>query len=329
MQTEPARRLVDAERPNLRRRAARLFVFIVPRSLQVPLCLMLGGAFTAVCLISLVVGLTWQADGFLMPFVWTGVVAGILGLIAGFFALRLHCIGCGRDVDAASKGLTPARCQEMFLRYQIGTGFTLLLLGIVNVFVFAGLAHRLWFDSYTPPLPASVTSGSGPAAALTETQIARLAQTCSLRIILALNMAILGALFFIANSLHKLRICHRRFDSNVFWGGLWYRIGEAVLFTLVFLLVIHWRYKGDLLQTSVEYDLILPLLALMLGMFIKTGERIVFGSAERVFAAASAIIPIQPEIMESNQPRHVPMPADGHSQGQVNGSSEEPIRGAR
>jgi hypothetical protein len=38
----------------------------------------------------------------------------------------------------------------MFLRYQIGVGFALLLLGIVSVFVFAGLVHRLQFDTAAP-----------------------------------------------------------------------------------------------------------------------------------------------------------------------------------
>jgi hypothetical protein len=271
------------------RRIAKVFVFIVPSALQVPLLLMLGGACAATCAISLVVGLTWNADNFLPYFIWTGVITGAVALLTGYFALRVHCIECTQsEIIVGSEVPTPVACQRMFLRYQIGVGFSLLLLGIVSVFVFAGLVHRLQFDSASPPLTEKLTAK----------QIAEIAQTCSLRIILALNMAILGALFFIANSLRKLRICHRPFDSNVFWGGLWYRIGEAVLFTLVFLLIIHWKYKGDLLKTSTEYDLLLPLLALILGMFIKTGERIVFGTAERIFAAATAMLPVQPEVIE-------------------------------
>jgi hypothetical protein len=275
--------------PGFAQRAARAFKFVIPRPLQVPLLLIVAGTFATVCAISLVVGLTWYSDT-VPSFVWVGCISGAFALAAGFGALRVHCHKC----RAGTAIKLP--CQRMFLQYQNGVGFALLFLGIVNVFVFAGLAHRLLFDSAT----------TYPVDNLTKEQQFAIAATCSLRIVLSLNMAVLGALFFIANSLRKLRICRRSFDSSVFWAGLWYRIGEAVLFTLVFLLVIHWRYKGDLLKTSAEYDLMLPLLALVLGMFIKTGERLVFGTAERIFAAASAMLPVQPEVLDSRSQRENP-----------------------
>lgn len=291
-------------------RVSAMFVFVVPRSLQVPLWLTFAGCFASVCAISLVVGFTWDVKGVLRPIVWTGAITGCLALATGFCALRFHCVDCRHERDATgSENRPPLQCQRMFLRYQIGVGFALLLLGVVSIFVFAGLAHRLQFDS-------TMSEASG-ASIDPDAQAIHIAQTCSLRIILSLNMAILGALFFVANSLRKLRICRRTFDSAVFWGGLWYRIGEAVLFTLVFLLVIHWTNQGVGAKAAKAYDLWLPLLALMLGMFIKTGERVVFGLAERLFAAASSMIPVQPEVID---------PPAGHHTG-TSTSNSLPSRG--
>ncbi len=96
-------------------------------------------------------------------------------------------------------------------------------------------------------------------------------------------MAILGALFFIANALRKHRSEEHRFDADWFWAGFWFRIGEAVLFTYAFFLYFWFK--------DTSYYIMMPVLALFLGMFVKSGESLVFGMAQRVLAMAEAAFP--------------------------------------
>lgn len=100
-------------------------------------------------------------------------------------------------------------------------------------------------------------------------------------------MAILGSLFFTANTLIAARNDEKSdFSRTKFWSGLWFRMGESVLFVLVFFV---------LLCSSIEnYKAFInwmPALALFLGMFVKSGERVVFGIAERLFEMARGLLP--------------------------------------
>jgi hypothetical protein len=74
------------------------------------------------------------------------------------------------------------------------------------------------------------------------------------------------------------------FDEHAFWSGAFFRVGEAVLFTFAFF----W-----LMWTSAESSNIawLPVLALFIGMFVKTGETLVFRLGMRALAAAEAMLP--------------------------------------
>lgn len=74
------------------------------------------------------------------------------------------------------------------------------------------------------------------------------------------------------------------FDEHAFWSGAFFRVGEAVLFTFAFF----W-----LMWTSDESGNIawLPVLALFIGMFVKTGETIVFRLGTRALSAAEAMLP--------------------------------------
>jgi hypothetical protein len=74
------------------------------------------------------------------------------------------------------------------------------------------------------------------------------------------------------------------FDSHAFWSGAFFRIGEAVLFTLVFFWLI-WSSEGT------EYVIWLPVLALFVGMFVKTGETIIFNLGMRILYATNAFLP--------------------------------------
>lgn len=127
------------------------------------------------------------------------------------------------------------------------------------------------------------------------------------QLLFSLSMAILGALFFLANTLKELRdksdaesreesTTAKKFDFNtaVFWGDFWYRLGEAVLFTIVTFL--YFRYGGISTAT-------LPIVALFLGMFIRTGEQIVFGLSKRLLLGAQALIPFTDESKPTPPPK--------------------------
>lgn len=77
------------------------------------------------------------------------------------------------------------------------------------------------------------------------------------------------------------------FDVHKFWSGAFFRVGEAVLFTFTFFWLL-WSSR------STEYAIWLPVLALFVGMFVKTGETIVFSLGQRILSAAEALLPTGP-----------------------------------
>lgn len=231
-------------------------------------------------------GLAWYDRRFFIA-----VAAALLGLA---FAVR------GRECDQACRAHedrhdTPAekkrrlakRNAAKYSRFLVGLGYAMLLCAIANVVALAGL-------SWQNALQWLIDGKTVPGSPILEHQI------CAIRILVTMNMSVLGALFFIANSLRKKRQCGDEFDDGRFWSGLWYRIGEAILFTVVFYLVLH-RFitpassNSPLDPTKVQpkdVDLWTPILGLLVGMFIQSGERIVYGVAQRAFAAVSALLPL-------------------------------------
>jgi hypothetical protein len=74
------------------------------------------------------------------------------------------------------------------------------------------------------------------------------------------------------------------FDAARFWGGLWFRVGEALLFTLVVFLFGGGASLGKLTGAS------LLLGSLLLGMFVKTGEGLISGIADKLFSAVKELV---------------------------------------
>ncbi|MBI9083025.1 MAG: hypothetical protein JEZ11_05460 [Desulfobacterales bacterium] len=106
-------------------------------------------------------------------------------------------------------------------------------------------------------------------------------------LLVSMLMAILGSLFFTANTLIAARNEGKSdFSRAKFWSGLWFRMGESVLFVLVFFLL------GC--SSKSNYNAFInwfPALSLFLGMFVKSGERVVFGLAERLFEMTRGLLP--------------------------------------
>lgn len=74
------------------------------------------------------------------------------------------------------------------------------------------------------------------------------------------------------------------FDVHAFWSGAFFRVGEAVLFTFAFFWLI---WTSDR-RTDIVW---LPVLGLFVGMFVKTGEAIIFRLGMRVLSAVEALLP--------------------------------------
>ena len=220
---------------------------------------------------------------------WHAVGFGVVSLGTAYATYLLYCAPAA---VGDSHNCTAEEC--MYLRHQVGVGFALLAAATFCGIVAAGTAQRLL-------QPGS--SGGDPN------------ELCASRLVLAIMMAVLGSLFFVANSLRKLRASgHEKFCPDRFWGGLWFRMGEAVLFTLVLFLFYRAFKLGEGTSGAgagedkflSDFDLKLPVLGLLVGMFIKTGEKLVFGLAERVFAAASVLLPDVPTSPPQTQDEQAP-----------------------
>jgi hypothetical protein len=167
----------------------------------------------------------------------------------------------------------PERSRVRFGLALVGLGYIFYLDGVLNLIAFAGFA---WTDVLDKVFPIGAAPDQHSA---TDGTIA------AIRLIVSLGMAVLGALFFITNSLRGKRERIEIYDQYKFWSGTWFRLGEAVLFTVVFFLALR--------REATDSDRLLPLIALLLGMFVTTGETLVFGLAQRVLHAAVALVGIE------------------------------------
>jgi hypothetical protein len=226
-----------------------------------------------------------------------------LGLtIAGGVLGQLTMIRLARQVgaleDEAEKLAEPARSTKLYGIYLVGIGFALLMQALACSFVFVGISwsegrrHDIIAARAAATATAAVPVTARPAGQTPDEGFDLLfgknkdeALSVAGLFILSTLVAIVGAFFYFANSLYQKMDEPTRdpFDRQVFWGGLWFRIGEAVLFNLVFFLVIRSNASGR--------TLILPLVSLLVGMFLKAGETLVSGIATRVFAAMQSLVP--------------------------------------
>ena len=91
----------------------------------------------------------------------------------------------------------------------------------------------------------------------------------ALRLFFTGLFALFGTLFFIYRALGRKSNAPGNFDVGVFWAGLWFRCGQALLYTLLLFLFL----RSDLKQESPGLtEHMLPLFALLIGMYIKTAE---------------------------------------------------------
>jgi hypothetical protein len=143
----------------------------------------------------------------------------------------------------------------------------------------------------TPPSP--VTNGSSPVAAVTATATVESATPVVARNGVgsadgapakASGSAARPTSITAEMTFPLPRTTEEPFDVHKFWSGTFFRIGEAVLFTFTFFWLL-WSSQRT------EYAVWLPVLALFVGMFVKTGETIIFRLGMRILSAAEAFLP--------------------------------------
>lgn len=108
------------------------------------------------------------------------------------------------------------------------------------------------------------------------------------------------------------------FDAHAFWSGGFFRVGEAVLFTFAFFWLI-WtsNRRNDVIW--------LPVLGLFVGMFVKTGEAIIFRLGMRVLSAIEALLPSALPAPPAAPPASPQSPAPApKSTGPSPGADEDP-----
>lgn len=170
------------------------------------------------------------------------------------------------EVEASETSKTSEWDRYLYYKHLLGLGVYLVGATTVGIAALAGLlvTGRLQLLAAQPPEQHSV----------------------GVIVLMSSLLALLGALFYVCNAIRKKserKKPDEPFDIGWFWAGIFLRVGEALIFTLVLFLLFS-------MQNSPDYRMLL-LTSLLIGMFIKTGERVIFGIAQRVFAAVETLVP--------------------------------------
>ncbi|MFW5652857.1 MAG: hypothetical protein ACOC0P_02325 [Planctomycetota bacterium] len=250
--------------------------------------------------------------GWLVPGILFGVAGGlvIVGILMLLAVIRRIHAELNNDAALCTE---PDRSMRLYGEVLVGLGAALLIGAIASATVLSGIVragHRLQPppDAVAAPPALSILGTDAPPEMWD--QVGRLfgrdpyesMLLCSL-LLLSVLLAILGALFFFSTAmwekmaqLQKERTVSpnsdvEQFSERMFWAGLWFRLGEAVTFSLVLFLIVRQFIGISLLW--------LPLLALLIGMFLKAGERLITGIAMRLFAAFEQLVPMRMQRDES------------------------------
>lgn len=214
-----------------------------------------------------------------------GAVLILLGCGFGFWTLAM--------LNPIEPGIHRRDASDiLFARYLIGIGYFLFVDAIINIVAFAGIAYSGGLNYIFP-------FGNGDLARSAERKDVHLLadrilglfdkliapdQNVILVVVLMLSMgmALLGSLFYFANSLwQKFQSRTEFFNCGIFWGGLWFRLAEAIVLTIAMFLFL--RFKGF----NTNY---MPVIALLIGTTVKSSESLIFGLAERTLASVASLV---------------------------------------
>lgn len=107
----------------------------------------------------------------------------------------------------------------------------------------------------------------------------------AIQLICALGFTLMGALFFFAKSLwEKMQSTPPvQYDHRIFWAGLWFRLGESIVFTIAVFVALLFQQHSDAAAW-------MPLIALVIGLSVKATENLIAGLCERILAAVNGLI---------------------------------------
>jgi len=231
---------------------------------------------------------------------WAMLLLSIIGAITTVLAFMLR---------------TPARDAAFDIREYdyalLGLGFALTLVGVLNFVAMAGFSRIGLLDEILNI--NTHTCSPENSKTLPSCDIYQMVQLC-----LIPGFAILGSLFFVAGSLRQKRDRLEKdknlmdnpdgngdkenlsYRSTKFWGGLWYRVGEAVLFALVIYIIMTVNdpqpaqtastAKTQPPGTYADGLVWILALSLIVGMFIKPAEVLINGIGTRLLNAIEALI---------------------------------------
>ncbi|MEM1330810.1 MAG: hypothetical protein AAGG07_09640 [Planctomycetota bacterium] len=223
----------------------------------------------------------------------------LVAAIAGptLVLLGLGCLGMALYLlqrgPRKAQGEFVANDAVRYQRHLVGIGYSLLLSGLLLTSLIAAMLYWNLIE----------IGGARSQESIKPEQLTFL-------LILSTLAAVVGSLFFVANSLRKKRDAKQRFSSEKFWGGLWFRVGEAVLFSLVVFWLI-WKNHVTSQQSSgadaplLDYSW-LPILCLLIGMFVTSGEMLIFAIARGLFRAVAAFFGVEIEEEENGGNRAPP-----------------------
>ena len=172
-------------------------------------------------------------------------------------------------------------------------GYALVIMAVLNFVALAGFASQGKLDGVlgvAATAPTDSPDSSTSAIPLTASN-----KYYTLRLILMPGFAVLGSMFFVAGALRRKRDMLEKanptgtpdFDSAKLWAGLWYRLGEAVLFALVIFLL----FRAEIIFSDQAFsETWLLVLALLLGMFVKPAELLINGLAVRLLNGVNGML---------------------------------------
>lgn len=246
---------------------------------------------------------------------WWGTCICIAGLLAVVSGLLLMTTGVARVRLAAEADCDPrAMSQAHFHRVLIGLGFLFFVVSLLALIGFAGMLIR----GLVPASGAEFLERlSSTAPSPTEHAATKGGRSIGALLVVSGMLSLVGASFYVTNSMRLHREADaiggsEPFRESKFWGGMWFRFGQAVLYTFVFFIVI-WSGlpKGSKPAATIgefivtlseqpkeskpaptirEYMILMPVVGLLIGMFVKTGEVLVLGLADRFSNAVTALI---------------------------------------
>lgn len=222
---------------------------------------------------------------------WLLVILGIAALILGI--LSLHGLNSLDPAEMPTEERRRKASDALYSRYLVGLGFFLFVDAMINMVAFAGFAASGKLNEIFPLGDGALDSKAIPEEGVLHwiaTYLKTLFSGGQDRIVLtailslSLGMALLGALLFFAKSLwDKYEARQEIFDSNIFWAGLWFRLAEAITFTVA--MFLFFRFNGY--KTAITC---LPMIALFLGLTVKSSENLIFGLAERLLASVTSLV---------------------------------------